>query len=40
MKHEDPYMKDRGKLVKNRNKILEVADYVIPGYGKIFKVKN
>ena len=30
-------MKD---LIESRKKILEVADYIIPGHGKIFKVQS
>ncbi len=39
MAHEDPYVKDKEKLLKSRTKILEIADYVIPGHGKMFKVQ-
>lgn len=28
------------QLVESRKKILEIADYIIPGHGKIFKVKK
>lgn len=28
------------KLIESRKKILEIADYIIPGHGKIFKVKK
>lgn len=28
------------KLIKSRKKILKIADYIIPGHGKIFKVKK
>lgn len=28
------------KLMESRKKILERADYIIPGHGKMFKVKN
>lgn len=28
------------KLIASREKILEIADYIIPGHGKMFKVKN
>jgi glyoxylase-like metal-dependent hydrolase (beta-lactamase superfamily II) len=38
MKHEDPYMKNREELINSRKKILEIADYIIPGHGKMFKV--
>ena len=28
------------KLVQSRKKLLEIADYIIPGHGKMFKVKK
>ncbi len=31
---------DMEKLVESRKKILEIADYVIPGHGKTFKVEK
>lgn len=31
---------DMKELVKSRKKILEIADYIIPGHGKIFKVEK
>ena len=37
---EDPFTKDLSALRKSRKKILEIADWVIPGHGKMFKVKN
>jgi glyoxylase-like metal-dependent hydrolase (beta-lactamase superfamily II) len=37
---EDPYATDNDKLAESRKKILELADYVIPGHGKMFKVKK
>ncbi len=35
----DPYAKDKNKdkLIKSRKKILKIADWIIPGHGKIFK---
>ena len=38
--HEDPYMKNKEELMSSRKKILELADYIIPGHGKMFKVKK
>lgn len=35
----DPYVKDEKQLIESRKKILEIADYVIPGHGKMFKAK-
>lgn len=40
MEHKDPYMKDEKKLLASRKKILKIADYIIPGHGKTFKVKK
>lgn len=37
---EDPYVKDKNALIESRKKILEVADYIIPGHGKMFKVEK
>ena len=37
---EDPYVKDKEKLVESRKKLLEIADYIIPGHGKMFKVEK
>lgn len=39
-KHEDPYMKNKEELINSRKKILEIADYIIPGHGKMFKVNK
>ncbi|OGZ26780.1 MAG: hypothetical protein A2365_01755 [Candidatus Nealsonbacteria bacterium RIFOXYB1_FULL_40_15] len=38
--HEDPYVKDEEALKESRNKILDIADYIIPGHGEMFKVKK
>ncbi len=40
LEHKDPYVKDEKALMESREKILELADYIIPGHGKIFKVKK
>lgn len=37
MSFEDPYVKDLAALTDSRQKVLAVADYVIPGHGKMFK---
>lgn len=37
---EDPFTKDLQALKESRKKVLEIADWVIPGHGKTFKVKN
>lgn len=34
---EDKYIKDQKALLKSRKKILEIADWIIPGHGKMFK---
>ena len=38
LNHKDPYMKNEDQLRKSREEILDIADYIIPGHGKIFKV--
>jgi len=38
--HKDPYVKDKSKLKESREKILKIADYIIPGHGKMFKVEK
>ena len=40
MDHKDPYMKNEKQLIESRNRILDIADYVIPGHGKMFKVEK
>jgi glyoxylase-like metal-dependent hydrolase (beta-lactamase superfamily II) len=35
----DPEHMDLQKLIASRKKILEIADWVIPGHGKMFRVK-
>ncbi len=37
---EDPYASDKKKLIKSRKLVLEKADYIIPGHGKMFKVEK
>lgn len=37
---KDPYASDPVKLAESRKKVLEAADFVIPGHGPVFKVKN
>ena len=36
----DPYVRDKDILIKTREKILEIADYIIPGHGKMFNVRK
>lgn len=38
MSHKDPYMKNEEQLMESRKKILEIADYIIPRHGEMFKV--
>ncbi|MDO8647269.1 MAG: MBL fold metallo-hydrolase [Candidatus Diapherotrites archaeon] len=40
LSHKDPYVKDKKALRKSRKKALKLADYIIPGHGKIFAVKK
>lgn len=40
MEHNDPYVKDKNALKESREKILELADYIIPGHGKMFRVEK
>jgi len=35
---EDQFVKDEQKLKNSREKILKIADFIIPGHGKMFKV--
>jgi glyoxylase-like metal-dependent hydrolase (beta-lactamase superfamily II) len=37
---DDPYANDKKELKQSREKIIELADYVIPGHGKMFKTKK
>lgn len=36
----DPEHMNIKKLIASRKKLLELADYIVPGHGKIFKVKK
>lgn len=36
--HKDPFVKDAAALASSRKKLLELADWIIPGHGKKFKV--
>ena len=36
--HKDPYVKDAKALRESREKILGLADYIIPGHGEMFRV--
>jgi glyoxylase-like metal-dependent hydrolase (beta-lactamase superfamily II) len=37
---EDPYVKNQEQLLNSRKAILEIADYIIPGHGKPFRVSK
>jgi len=37
---KDRFVKDRPALLASRKKLLLLADYIIPGHGKIFKVEK
>jgi len=36
----DPFVKDEKVLKESRKKILKIANYIIPGHGKMFKVEG
>ena len=38
--HEDPFVKDKRALKESRERILALADWIIPAHGKMFKVKK
>jgi len=37
---KDPYATDLNELEKSRKKILDLADYIVPGHGKMFKIEK
>lgn len=37
---EDPFVKDKKALLESRKRILKIADFIIPGHGKMFKVEK
>ncbi|MEW6294944.1 MAG: MBL fold metallo-hydrolase [Candidatus Diapherotrites archaeon] len=37
---DDPYASNKKELKESRRKVLAVADYIIPGHGRMFKVKK
>ncbi|MFH0928919.1 MAG: MBL fold metallo-hydrolase [Candidatus Aenigmatarchaeota archaeon] len=39
-KDDQAHPADMKKIIESRKKILEMADYIIPGHGKMFKVKK
>lgn len=34
---DDPFIKDKKLLVRSRKRLLKLADWIIPGHGKMFK---
>lgn len=40
LERHDPYTKNESDLKASRQKILEIAHYIIPGHGKIIEVKK
>lgn len=40
VKKHDPYAVDNKLLIESREKILKIADFVIPGHGKMFRVEK
>ncbi|MCL5010695.1 MAG: MBL fold metallo-hydrolase [Patescibacteria group bacterium] len=38
LEHKDPYVKDEKALKESREKILNLAGYIVPGHGEMFKV--
>lgn len=40
LNHKDPYMKNEKRLRESREKVLNLADYIIPGHGDMFKVNK
>lgn len=37
LKLKDPFVKDKKALLESRKKVLGIADWIIPGHGKMFK---
>lgn len=40
LNHTDPFEKNHQQLVDSRQKVLEIADWIVPGHGKMFKVEK
>ncbi len=38
MRKHDSYVKEKDLISKSRENVLKIADYIIPGHGKMFKV--
>ena len=37
---KDPFVKDKKALLRSREKILKLADFVIPGHGRMFRIEK
>ncbi|MFH1440062.1 MAG: MBL fold metallo-hydrolase [Candidatus Woesearchaeota archaeon] len=37
---KDNYANNMKQLIKSREKLIEISDYIIPGHGKMFKAKK
>ena len=37
---KDPYVKNESQLIESRQKILKIADWIVPGHAGMFKVKK
>lgn len=40
IKHKDIYVKNKKALFESRKKLLKIADYIIPGHGRMFEVEK
>ncbi len=40
LSQDDPYASDKKLLEQSRKKVLKIADWIIPGHGRMFKVKK
>ncbi len=40
LERKDPFVKDEKALLESRKEVLKIADWIIPGHGKMFKVEK
>jgi glyoxylase-like metal-dependent hydrolase (beta-lactamase superfamily II) len=40
LSHKDPYVKNEKDLLESRKKLLAIADFIIPGHGKMFEIEK
>ena len=40
LEKKDDFAEDMSVLIESRKKVLELADWVVPGHGKVFEVKK